>query len=210
MFCLQKLRAGCTFVPKAVVLNTVPSNNFWAWLTFVFNSKYSQTIVERVSKSRIDQVGPDRACAEWLMRNGAMVRWKGQNQFVNHYDKLPKDDDTGKYRLQEVDATESSISHHGFPHFKNCNYVECIKFDRCSYLEDEALHQLVLVKSSLESLLIFRCGNLTDKGILSIANLLKLRTLEMGDLIEVRDMKKCVKMLQAALPNCNIKYMLPK
>uniref|UniRef100_A0A1B6EHG3 Uncharacterized protein n=1 Tax=Cuerna arida TaxID=1464854 RepID=A0A1B6EHG3_9HEMI len=201
MFCLQKLRAGCTFVPKAVVLNTVPSNNFWAWLTFVFN---------RVSKSRIDQVGPDRACAEWLMRNGAMVRWKGQNQFVNHYDKLPKDDDTGKYRLQEVDATESSISHHGFPHFKNCNYVECIKFDRCSYLEDEALHQLVLVKSSLESLLIFRCGNLTDKGILSIANLLKLRTLEMGDLIEVRDMKKCVKMLQAALPNCNIKYMLPK
>ncbi|XP_054273097.1 ATP synthase subunit s, mitochondrial isoform X5 [Macrosteles quadrilineatus] len=201
MFCLQRLHSAPQIVQKVKVINSVPRNNLWQWLTFVWN---------RVSQSRIDQVGPDRACAEWLMRNGALVQWKGHSKFVPHYDSLPKDDDPGKYYLQEVDATDSSISHHGFPYFKNCNYVEGIKFERCSYLEDAALHQLEYLKSSLESLLILHCGNLTDKGIMSLASLLKLRTLEMADLIQVRDMKKCVKTLQAALPNCDIKYTLPK
>jgi len=139
-----------------------------------------------------------------------MVRWKNHDKFVPHYDSLPKDDDPGKYYLQEVDATDASISHHGFPHFKDCKYVEGIKFDRCHHLSNEALQQLELLKSSLESLLIFRCGNITDHGILSLATLLKLKTLEMGDLDDVKDMKKCVKTLQAALPNCDIKYSLPK
>lgn len=81
----------------------------------VFSSHF--IFLYRVSKSKIEQVGADRACAEWLMRNGALVRWKGQSQFVSHYDQLPKDEDLGKYHIQEIDATESSISHHGFPHF---------------------------------------------------------------------------------------------
>lgn len=51
------------------------------------------------------------------MRNGALIRWRGQNQLVSHYDQLPKDEDKGVYYIQEVDATDASISHHGFAHF---------------------------------------------------------------------------------------------
>lgn len=72
----------------------------------------------RVSNSRIEAVGPDRACAEWLMRNGAYVRWHGQPTFVKHYNNLPLDEkDKTPYYIEEVDATDAAISHHGFPYF---------------------------------------------------------------------------------------------
>lgn len=31
--------------------------------------------MNRVDRSRIEEVGPDRACAEWLLRCGAGVKW---------------------------------------------------------------------------------------------------------------------------------------
>ena len=31
--------------------------------------------------ARIKDVGPDRACAEWLLRCGAVVKWKGKGKY---------------------------------------------------------------------------------------------------------------------------------
>ena len=72
-------------------------------------------IVFRVDDERIAAVGPDRACAEWLMRNGAYVKWTGSCEFLTDYNALPPE---GMIRyIQEIDATESSIMHYGFKHF---------------------------------------------------------------------------------------------
>lgn len=214
MFCLQRVRTVAhpllTNIPSNQ--NIQHTNQFWAWLTIIFNSKLSgidKTFVRRVSETRVKQIGPDRACAEWLLRNGAIIRWKGMNEFVTNYNNLPKDDEqpAKPYYLHEVDATQASISHHGFAHFKNCKYVEGIKFDKCMYLEDEAIKQLEVLKNSLESLLIYNCGNITDEGLLAISRLLKLKTLKLANLIEVKDMKKCLKTLQTSLPNCLIQHI---
>uniref|UniRef100_A0A1B6CP58 Uncharacterized protein n=1 Tax=Clastoptera arizonana TaxID=38151 RepID=A0A1B6CP58_9HEMI len=165
MFCLRRLSMIQSPLANISFANKTQSNQLWHWLTIIFN---------RVSQSRINEIGPDRACAEWLMRNGALIRWKGDTNFLTSYDNLPKDDEaTGKkFHLQEVDATDSSIAHHGFAHFKNCKYIECIKFDNCLYLEDQGLKDLEAVKSSLESLIIWRCPNITDDGLLSLTSLL--------------------------------------
>ena len=44
------------------------------------------------------------------------------NEFVTNYDHLPKDDEkpAKPLYLHEVDATQASISHHGFAHFSKC------------------------------------------------------------------------------------------
>ena len=34
------------------------------------------------SAARIKDVGPDRACAEWLLRCGAVVKWHGKGNFI--------------------------------------------------------------------------------------------------------------------------------
>lgn len=72
-------------------------------------------IISRVDYNRIQSVGPDRACAEWLLRNGASVRWKGFSKHLNDYNSLPSEET--RYYIQAVDATDSGISHIGFPHF---------------------------------------------------------------------------------------------
>ena len=36
----------------------------------------------RVDRKRIAEVGPDIACAEWLLRNSAFVRFKGRPKLI--------------------------------------------------------------------------------------------------------------------------------
>lgn len=79
---------------------------------------------------RIEEIGPNLACAEWLMKNGAKIRWKGCREFVSHYDCLPNT--TSIHRKQFVvehvyAGKEASISHVGFRYFSRffniCNNI---------------------------------------------------------------------------------------
>ena len=81
----------------------------------LFFSKFS-VISFRVDEDRIKEVGPDRACAEWLLRCGAAVRYCGFAKWNDDYNLLPvgpKD----KFLIEQVDATGSCIMHIGFPYF---------------------------------------------------------------------------------------------
>lgn len=69
-----------------------------------------------VDHKRIEEVGPDRACAEWLLKNGAAVKWKEDGAYLADYNALPDLEQPRKH-IQAVDATNSAISHIGFPHF---------------------------------------------------------------------------------------------
>lgn len=66
--------------------------------------------------NRVKEVGPDRACAEWLLRNGAAVTWKEDGGFLSDYNALPSVEAERKH-IKAVDATNSAISDIGFPHF---------------------------------------------------------------------------------------------
>ena len=94
------------------------------------------------SAARIKDVGPDRACAEWLLRCGAVVKWHGKGNFIRdeiiifqtfalfgrwsyyYLEKTIKDYNSlpvGNYRslkIESVDATDSAIMEAGFTHFK--------------------------------------------------------------------------------------------
>lgn len=63
---------------------------------------------------RIKKVGPDRACAEWVLKNGGKIAWAGGTK-VSNYNLLPQEDHTVP-KIVEIDATDSGISHYGFPH----------------------------------------------------------------------------------------------
>ena len=73
---------------------------------------------------RIKKYGPDRVCAEWLLRCGAKVRWKDAGYFFKDYNALPPT--STKLCIEEVDATDTAVMGIGFRHFrklkppKNC------------------------------------------------------------------------------------------
>ncbi|XP_069687756.1 ATP synthase subunit s, mitochondrial [Periplaneta americana] len=169
---------------------------FWAWLNIVWN---------RVDTDRISKVGPDRACAEWLMRNGAFVKWTDDNEFLKDYNALPMEGDVK--HIKEIDATDASIMHYGFQHFNGCKHINRIKFHRCMYLQDEALEGLSCLKNSLQDLQIISCGNITDRGVKSLRVLSKLLALRIHDLPYLKNKEDCLAVLKPALPNCDIEIL---
>ncbi|CAH1407203.1 unnamed protein product [Nezara viridula] len=181
---------------KNVVPLKTSKRSFWGALNAIFN---------RVSASRIALVGPDRACAEWLMRNGAFVRWKDQPGFVTHYNFLPLDPaEKHPYYIEEVSAVEASISYHGFDHFKGCDHILKIKFQKCWYIDNTCLKNLELLKNSLIHLEIDECGEITDQGLLHLSHLPNLMSLKIGKLDGVKKLQDCIKEINAKLPNCHI------
>jgi len=75
----------------------------------------------RVDHERIKDVGAERACAEWLLRCGAEVRWKGSNKFHKDYNSLPPEG-LHKFVIEEINADEAALMEIGFPHFGKLNY----------------------------------------------------------------------------------------
>lgn len=174
---------------------TCPKRNFWAWLNIIFN---------RVDEQRIQQFGPDRVCAEWLLRNGAGIKWVNNPTFLNDYNALPLEG--VKFNIEEVEAKESSIMHYGFVHFRGCKFIKKIVFNKCSYIEDEALKDLAHLKNSLEELQIIDCPNLTANGLSELGQLDRLKILKLAQLPYVRDKNSLVGKLEEKLKKCEISF----
>ncbi|XP_041352813.1 ATP synthase subunit s, mitochondrial-like isoform X1 [Gigantopelta aegis] len=168
----------------------------WGYLNSVFN---------RVDEDRLKQVGPDRACAEWLLRCGASIKWKGLNHFEKDYNSLPGSN-FDKYKIEEIDASKSAVMGIGFPHLNGLKHVRKIILHDCNYLYDDALSYLPLVKETLNSLQISSCGDISDEGLAHVCQLSNLKVLLMYDLPEVRNKSTVLKKLQGSLPKCNIDY----
>ncbi|KAF4529163.1 hypothetical protein B566_EDAN017686 [Ephemera danica] len=169
--------------------------NLWGWLNTIFN---------RVDASRIKEVGPDRACAEWLLRCGASVRWQNSKTFIKDYNSLPNE---GKsYKIVEIDATDSAVMNVGFPHLRGLTAVEKMVLHRCSYLDDDALKYLPVLKTSLKHLQISSCGNITASGLQPIKELINLQELLLYDLPEIENREQVTSDLKNALPKCQVDF----
>ncbi|KAM9354350.1 ATP synthase subunit s, mitochondrial [Pholidichthys leucotaenia] len=188
-------------VQSAVVRMEWSRRHFWSWLNAVFN---------KVDYDRIKAVGPDRAAAEWLLRCGAKVRFQGFDRWHQDYNGLPTGP-LGRYRIQAIDATESCIMYKGFDHMDGLKYVEEIKLNKCIYIEDTCLERLSSIENLQESLYMMEvvsCGNVTDKGIITLHKLRNLEYLFLSDLPGIKDKQMTVERLKTALPRLDIEVDL--
>ncbi|XP_058822905.1 ATP synthase subunit s, mitochondrial [Topomyia yanbarensis] len=170
-----------------------PNRYFWGWINMMFN---------RVDKDRLKMVGPDRLCAEWLLRNGAKAKFVNVPQMQINYNLLPSD--TVPVLIEELDGTESGIMHIGFDHLKGLTRLRKVKLHKCVYLEDQALAKLKFVADTLEELEVSSCKNITDAGLLHLKDLKKLKQLATYDLPYVKDIQVVESSLKQALPGCRM------
>ncbi|XP_063803630.1 ATP synthase subunit s, mitochondrial [Pseudophryne corroboree] len=163
--------------------------SFWGWLNAVFN---------RVDHERIKDVGPDRAASEWLLRCGAKVRYTGFEKWQQDYNGLPTGP-LGKYKIQAIDASESCIMYRGFDYLDGLEQLEEIKLYKCIYIEDACLQRISKIENlqqSLRRLEIITCGNVTDKGVISLASLRNLEYLFLSDLPAIKQRDVTMELLQ--------------
>ncbi|CAL7943229.1 unnamed protein product [Xylocopa violacea] len=179
-------------INSAVFQNTKNQNrSFFYWLTVVFN---------RVDEKRRKEIGPDLACAQWLLRNGASVRWKGHSEQLTDYNVLP---DSGNYFIEAVEADNAGICDIGFQHFEGCKHIKKVKLENCRYIDNNAMNCLSLLQDSLTNLEIINCKSVSDDGVFKLKVLKNLETLKIKGLPAV-DNNIVQKELTEALPNCKI------
>lgn len=166
---------------------------FLEYLNIVFNS---------INEDRLKLFGPDRVCAEWILRNGGKVKFLDEKEYLEDYNKLPPE--KTKLQIIEVDASDSSISHYGFPHFVGCKNITKLILHNCSFIKDEAFPLMKPLNGTLKYLQVSMCRRVTSKGILQIGELQSLTDLNLFDLRIKKD--NVMEELKKKLPQCNITF----
>uniref|UniRef100_A0A1B0GIP0 Uncharacterized protein n=1 Tax=Lutzomyia longipalpis TaxID=7200 RepID=A0A1B0GIP0_LUTLO len=171
----------------------IKSRSLWQWINIIFNT---------VDKTRLRKVGPDRLCAEWVLKNGGAVRFlEHPKNLFRDYNMLPPDFRT-KLTLKEIDATNSAIMTVGFAHVVGCEKIDKIIITNCKYIDNRGFHHLTSINDSLRSLDITQCTNISDSGLLQLKGLTKLQKLVMKDLPGVKDLPAVEKELRQHLKDC--------
>ena len=109
----------------------IPRRTFWMWLNFVFNrcvctgmcpslfksillAPYHATLC-RVDHSRVADVGPDRAAAEWILRLGGSVKFGSFESWTTDYNRMPAEP-RERVRLEAINASGVSVTNNGLEH----------------------------------------------------------------------------------------------
>lgn len=177
------------------VLQQQPQRSLFYWIYLRFNA---------IDEDRLKKFGPDRTCAEWILRNGGAIKFTNSEDFLRDYNELPIEGTP--VRLTEVDASDTTILDVGFDHFKGCNHVTKVILHNCNSLENKALEKLAFLSKTLLYLKISSCGNISDDGLLKLNILQKLKELLLIDLIAVKKKEHVSETLKSQMPNCNIQF----
>lgn len=147
-----------------------------------------------VGVQRLKGVGPDRACAEWILKNGGDVRFTMcPKLLINTYSDLPVE--TVKIVIKEIDATGTAITELGFNHLEGCKAIDTVILDDCSDVDDLALAKLSFVQNNLEVLQVSKCEKVSVNRLLNVKELVHLKKLRCYDLAQVMDIVSVARQL---------------
>uniref|UniRef100_A0AC34QMU2 Protein arginine N-methyltransferase 1 n=1 Tax=Panagrolaimus sp. JU765 TaxID=591449 RepID=A0AC34QMU2_9BILA len=167
-----------------------------------------------VDNSRVKDVGPDRAAAEWVVKCGGKVRFDKIGKTFDDFNMLitaTADIDPNvpaeQVHLVEIDATDSSISGFGCMHFEGLKHILDVKFIRCRQLQDFGFEYMANhVGNQLVCLTVESCPRITEYGLAHLERFSALEHLLLKDLKRVYKPEVAVQKLKKALPkNMSIK-----
>jgi H+-transporting ATP synthase F0 complex subunit s len=85
-------------------------------IVFVFVNRQSY------DKNRVNEVGADRACAEWLLKCGAQVRLKNWGNPLTDFNKIPPGS-KDSFQVEEIFAENCKLMALGFEHLSMINII---------------------------------------------------------------------------------------
>lgn len=157
----------------------------------------------RVDEERVRLAGPDRAAAEWVLRNGGAIKWTTSSNQLKDYNLLPSTQ-FEIYKLEELDLSSTDVIGIGFEHLKDLHHVKKIKIHDVKTLGDDGLSYLSYVADTLTTLEISHCPMVTEKGLEHLVSLKKLKTLILHNLLEIRNLDAVISKLRQQMPGVTI------
>lgn len=167
---------------------------FWHFVYYAFN---------RIDVQRLAEVGPDRCCAEWILRNGGAISLADRpKSLITNYNSLPNPNSTNPFHLHTIEAEDIGLLSIGFDHLKGCEHLRRIKLVECEHIQDDALRKLDVVKGTLSDLEIRKCANISQGGLTHLGELKELKQLTLAEMQLVPDLTEVKTLLRKELPRC--------
>lgn len=172
------------------IIQGLGKRSFYMWLNFVFN---------RVDEGRIEEFGPDRVAAEWVLRCGGGVKFKHLEKWMWDYNAIP-DGPVGKLALEGINAKGVNITTGGLQHLVGLQHLKQLNMNSCRYVTD--MKKLLPVKETLEQLDIGNCRGISD--LTPLHELKKLTKLHLVNTPGIKQREEAIATLQKKLPECVI------
>ncbi|EGT34002.1 hypothetical protein CAEBREN_28254 [Caenorhabditis brenneri] len=210
---------------------TLPSLNLYS-----FRRRIAEKLSNKYNENRVQEIGPDLACLEWLMECGStsvrmsdgqvITRQKEMREYIPHAlaEKLSMDRPPAiqsgdiSYEKQwpnapytwitEVDASDSAIANEGFTYLRDVRRIEKLKLNFCDYFGDEGLKFLAQGRpaQTLTDLEIVLNPCITDGAVYWLLKLKALRRAHFYFLPYVAHRQGFIRQLKIALPRCNVTF----
>lgn len=169
------------------------------WHTQSFRG-YADVPCNRVDAERLKIVGPDRLCAEWVLKNGGKIRTvEDQGRILKDCNTLSSEKD---FKIKSIDASGSSIMKMGFDHLKGCKHIDTVILHECEHLE--GLDGITHLKDTLKELEVSACDNINDADLMVIGELKNLDFLKMFQMRYVKNIYNIRQALTDKIPKCSM------
>ncbi|KAJ1352798.1 hypothetical protein KIN20_009220 [Parelaphostrongylus tenuis] len=198
--------------------------------------RIAERLSNKFNEKRVNEIGPDLACLEWLMECGSTEIIMSDNQRITSIrqmksyikEKLEEKDafkpilnpisDDLKYSLRwkdvpqvhisKVDASDSAIANEGFKYFREVKRLEVLKMNFCDYFDDEAIRELALGRpaATLRDIEIVLNPSVSDGAVYWLSRLTALRRAHFYFLPYVTNRQWFIRQLKLALPRCTVTF----
>uniref|UniRef100_A0A023G1T3 ATP synthase subunit s-like protein n=1 Tax=Amblyomma parvum TaxID=251391 RepID=A0A023G1T3_AMBPA len=152
-------------------------------------------------------LGPDLAAASFLTFRGALVKFRGKDQWF----RKTKDGGTGlpvKYEpgwvLEAIDATNTELYYEGLDNLTCLEGLKSLRLAGNPNVDDWFLDRLSQFRETLEHLDLSGCPQITEHGLAALYRLRKLKTITLGHLSHIKHLKLVALMLEDAIPGCRV------
>ncbi|CAF1018568.1 unnamed protein product, partial [Didymodactylos carnosus] len=156
-------------------------------------------------RKRVKEVGPNRACAEWLLKNGASVRYKNWGSLTSDYNQIPSGA-PDQYKIEEIRAIKASVMAQGFDYLEGLGDVKKIHLEKCELVDDTTLAKFSFVKNTLEHVVLIGNDRITANGLSCLAALKNLKQIDLARLTGVKNEESATKLLKNELPGCVVNF----
>lgn len=92
-------------------------------------------VLIRYDRKSVQELGADRACADWIIRCGGSVRFQNWGSFISKRNQLPTGA-VGHFRIEEIRAIQASLTSEGFAYLDGLNDLKRIHLEKCDQIDD--------------------------------------------------------------------------
>ncbi|XP_045464929.1 distal membrane-arm assembly complex protein 2 [Harmonia axyridis] len=171
----------------------------------IAKKKFEQSYLQDRNKI----LGNELAAAHFIVYRGGAIKFHGDDVWIkadeNKNYNLPEYYVRNKY-IEAIDCTNTDIYYEALQNFQELKFLKWLSLNDCENLDDWCIDTICGAHyKSLVYLDLRNCPNITERGLVALWKMEKLKILYLDDILRSTQYEMTVLLLQEYLPQLEIK-----